>query len=140
MPRIYDTPVSVRTIRNAIEASLDPSVLHVYLSHPITTGDRSVDENVASAAKICRKLRGLALPCAVVNPAVIGHIPGWDHDRWMEMWLPFIRNRVGTLVLGPEWQLSTGCQLEFECARDSDVRCVDFEGFVRQQTGGRPPA
>ncbi len=122
--------VKVATIRQALEASLNPATKCVYLTHPVTTGGRPMAENIKRASVMAAQIRQVSRPIPVVNPTGIGHIPGWGHDDWMSLWLPFIRERVCQVVLAPDWASSTGCTMEKECARYEGIQVVGFEEFT----------
>ena len=120
--------ISVKTIRSAIECSLDPGEKVVYLSHPVTTGGRPMADNIARAAEIAALARKTFAPSVVLNPMGIGHIEGWDHPTWMRLWLPFIRERVDVMLLAEGWEESTGRTLERDCAIASELPLLYFDG------------
>jgi hypothetical protein len=120
--------VKVATIRAAIEASLNPNEKTIYLSHPKSTGPRSLEENVKLANTRAAALRQRFPNRTVVNPAGLVEIDGWDHDMWMSLWLPFIRERVDLVVMAPGWRESDGCLEEFVVATETDgVLAVPLE-------------
>jgi hypothetical protein len=120
--------VSPDTVRQAIEVSLWPGIQCIYLSHPLTTGGRSISENTARAAALAEELRRTrAQP--VVNPTHLGPIPGWTHATYMDLWLPFIRERVAVMVVAPDWESSKGCVLEVEQARALRISVFSPSGF-----------
>ena len=126
------TMTKVSTIRTAIECLLRDGSRCIYLSHPVTTGGRSMAENVDLARSRAESIRALGLGVPVLNPTIIDHIEGWDHAKWMELWLPFISERVCTLVMAPDWERSKGCGLEREAALVACVQVVSFDEFVEE--------
>lgn len=105
-----------------------------YLSGPITTGRRYVEEvrsgTEAAAATAfeanCSDLRRTAARLrrdrgeTVVEPASLS-VPGWGQTDYIRLWEHFIERHASVVVFIPDWQYSAGCAAEFAHAKKHGV-------------------
>jgi hypothetical protein len=114
-----------------------------YLSGPITTGRRYVEEvssgTEATAATAfeanCSDLRRTAARLrrdrreTVVEPASLS-VPGWAQADYIRLWEHFIERHASVVVFMPDWQYSAGCAVEFAHAKKHGVATETTSGEV----------
>lgn len=85
----------------------------VYLSHPLTSGGRSVEDNRASAAAMANALQEILGTCALVyNPCALV-VPGWTTRAYMIAYAQAFKSKTfAAVVFAPDWETSVGCRAE----------------------------
>lgn len=69
------------------------------------------DRAIAFEDSILAKLIG-----PVINPARCQNF-NWTEKDYPLFWEPIIRTQVHTMILAPEWEMSSGCRAELALAR-----------------------
>lgn len=89
----------------------------IYLSHPLTTGSRSFEENRASAARLAGLIqKHVGTESFVFNPCATT-VPGWSHDDYMRLYGEMFRSgAVKRVAFCPGWRESVGCRMEWIAA------------------------
>lgn len=114
-----------------------------YLSGPITTGPRFLDEALTQAGDArerafqanCAELQATAARLRrerreiVVEPASLS-IANWGQRDYISLWEAFIERHVRLVIFMPGWQFSAGCAAEFAKAVESGIRAETLEGEV----------
>jgi hypothetical protein len=89
--------------------------------------------NAVVAEETVEKARAAGLASVVINPTDLV-VRGWDQVQYLDFWLEFIRSSVGTLVLAPGWQYSTGSVAECDLAFRLGLPVRDSELELRTRT------
>lgn len=147
----------------------------VYVSTPITSGEailqwhqrvaagtetrtgsrhlELVQENIARAEPLIKKVRQRFASWIVVEPTRLLDIPGYSQPDYHKLWSAFIERYTSIVVFNDAWELSTGCAVEFATSVLTDKEVLDArfdpltpgEGFrslkratSRLQSAGRP--
>ena len=118
----------------------------VYVSTPITTGERFVtwkrglaaavrtgdDEyskgllehvvtpNRAQVAGLVERLRSTS-DSPVIDPTALEDVPGWQQLDYHGFWTEVIRRYAHTVVFAEGWHYSSGCVLELATAAEAGV-------------------
>ena len=123
----------------------------VYISTPITTGlafyqtlaalagsgkptlamldqarEVAIRENRTGAIEVWQRAKSAHIGHNYVIPSFFD-AEGWSQRRYIDFWVDFIIQRVGTLVLAPGWQYSSGSSREFYEAIAADVAVLTSE-------------
>jgi hypothetical protein len=121
----------------------------IYVSSPLTTGERAfewhvqnasppvsasrlqrnfardvVEPNREEAARYVRQLRRATPGVVVIDPTALRDIPGWRQDDYRALWAEVIGRYAETVVLRDGWQYSSGCAYEFLVAYTTGAEVV----------------
>jgi hypothetical protein len=135
----YEIEIMLEVLASVVEGRTA-----VYLSAPITTGQRYVEwhrqnntaldashpkhretylrevvqPNRAQAGSLAQELRRLFAK-VVIDPTVVADLPGWTQDDYRHLWARVIERYAGIVVFMNGWQYSNGCVYEFLTAQRS---------------------
>ncbi|MDX1068971.1 uncharacterized protein DUF4406 [Sinorhizobium medicae] len=113
----------------------------IYLSGPITTGRRMVDniriggvsgddaiiaENTAYLVGVANRLRNKSGD-VVVEPASL-KIAGWTQHDYLVLWEALIARHARLVVFVPDWEYSIGCVTEYAMAKARGVPTETYDG------------
>ncbi len=154
--RAADDVFPPQTSRGAeIEALIEllrgvfPGRVALYVSSPITTGQRFVDwysrqRNLAASAEQYRRehLNKVVAPNRsaasalitrareidsgpVIDPTAVGDIEGWTQGDYRTAWARIIEEFARAVVFANGWEFSNGCSYEFLVATKAGVETLD---------------
>lgn len=132
----------------------------VYLSTPITTGERLlewrklrgpkldaidevyarelksrvIDENLRQVRPLRRRLSTDFPGREIIDPTEL-EADGWSQSDYHRYWLEVLGDCVDVAVFANGWHYSTGCTLEYGYAVASGIRCLDAD--LRKLEPGR---
>lgn len=110
---------------------LDPEKVY-YLSHPLTTYGK-VEINYAKEELAAGMIEDLNEgDCGLIRPLVClpdVRITSMDQETAMQKCIQLLSIADG-IILCPGWKLSSGCQQEFNYAKDQGKEIVFFEDLV----------
>ena len=124
----------------------------VYLSTPITTGERFlewrrnlgehlshsestyarelkqqvIEENLRRAKPLRGRLEEQFERRSIIDPTEL-EVEGWGQSDYHRFWLEVLDRYVDTVVLADGWSFSTGCTLEFAFALSRGLTCLDSD-------------
>lgn len=122
----------------------------VYLSTPITTGERFlhwrkrlgaqlsdaeseyaielkrevIDENLRRLRPLRQRLAKRFEGQTIIDPTSL-EMESWEQPDYHRFWLEVLRRYVDAVVLADGWSFSTGCTLEFAYAFQRGLPCLD---------------
>jgi len=126
-----------------------PDRVALYVSAPITTGQRFIDwctryRNLTSSAEeyLRENLRDVVTPNRnaanvlvkrarqihsgpVIDPAAVGSIEGWTQGDYRTAWARIIEEFARAVVFANGWEFSNGCGYEFLVATKAGVETLD---------------
>ena len=125
-----------------------------YISTPITTGrvfyerlraiapantssahlamlrEEVMVENARSAGALLERVRAEGVAALCVDPTPL-KVKGSSQGEYLTFWLNFIESHVGTVIMAPGWQYSSGSATECAAAISRRLRVLDsnFDGL-----------
>lgn len=127
---------------NVFDCVLSPSSA-VYLSTPVTTGDRFyrwvkdggdsckpsrkvIKDNTVFADSMALQLRETTKKC-VINPAAF-YQESWTQEMYLSFWVDVIKRFASEVWLNAGWEFSNGCTYEYCAAIEAGIPCYAIDG------------
>ena len=127
---------------NIFDCVISPSSA-VYLSTPVTTGDRFylwvkdggdpckpsrtiINANTDFAYSTALQLRESTKKC-VINPAAF-YQESWTQEMYLSFWVAVIKRFASDVWLNTGWEFSNGCTYEYCAAIEAGIPCFAIDG------------
>lgn len=104
---------------------LDPSKIY-YLTHPCTSGGKTLIQNKLSESEIASNLMISNPKCSLIRPLIIIPEDMKDQDAMSRCYK--MLSACDDLLLSPHWNNSTGCLMEYEFAIKNGISVIELQG------------